>query len=179
MALCFLFCNYKEAVEPETYIRTLIKQLSCQIKVLPYELVDLYDKHFNDATEPSMAELQDVFVVISNLFRQTLLVIDALDECTSQQRDCFYDFLRHISGSTEQSRGVIKVFITSRMEEDIRRALSSFPIVRIEARKVNGDIRSYVEDQLVQRLLDGRLRLKDLSLKDRIVAALVDRAGGM
>lgn len=126
-----------------------------------------------------MAELQDIFILIANQFRQTFLVIDALDECPAQQRNGLYGFLRHLSSSTGQSQGAIKVFITSRMEEDIRRALSNFPIVPIEARKVNEDIRSYVEDQLAQRLLDGRLRLKDLSLKDRIVTALVDRAGGM
>lgn len=177
--ISFLYCNFKESYEAETYIRIAMKQLTRRMTELPTELEALYEKHHLNASTPCVAELQDVFMKVSKRFGQVFLVLDALDECTNDQREGLLGFLHYIMSSGGGDQSNVKVLITSRQEQDIRQALMSFPIVEIEARKVKADIKSYVMAKVDQYLQNGALRLRDKSLKDKIITALVNRAGGM
>ena len=110
------------------------------------------------------------------------MVLDALDECTLDQRAQLCDFFAGIvesSGGTDH--GLVKLFVASRKEHDIERAFlrKSFPAIEVEAKKVDSDIQLYVTSQIEQRLDDGSLALNNILLKDKIVNALTTNAGGM
>lgn len=176
--ICFVYCNYKEPQETATYIKVLIKQLSRRMNELPAKLETLYDKHYLNASNPGYTELQSVLIGISKCFEKVFLVLDALDECADDQRREIFEVLQSIVSPGKTNHGNVKLFVTSRREQDIQRAFKSFPIIEIEAEKVNEDIESYVTAQLDQHLQDGTLKITD-SLKHKILTALVDRAGGM
>ena len=192
----FLYCNYKENREATVYIRLAMKQLCRRLDNLPTELENIHNKHDRNASEPTLDELRPVFAAITKQFNCIFLVLDALDECTDEQRKDMVDFLKWVivdPGTMDppsaihdtttithsQNQGTVKLFVTSRKEPDISRAFRAFPKIEIEAKTVDKDIEVYVSTQLEQRLQDGRLRLRDGSLKHKILRTLIGKSNGM
>ena len=182
----FVYCNYKEPRDCTTYIKLAVKQICRRIELFPRELQESYKKHYKNHSQPSTEELKTIFHAIAFKFSCMFLVLDALDECTLEQRgelcNFFSDIVAPNSGSkSTSSRGIVKLFVTSRKELDIERAFGkrSFPKIEIEAAKVNDDIAVYTRAQIKSRLADGRLTLKDMTLEYKILDALTRKAGGM
>ena len=124
-----------------------------------------------------------VFLAIIHRFGRIFLVLDALDECTLDQRKDLCRFILSLANTTTTgpSQGVVKLFVTSRKESDIERVFQreSIPTIEVEATKVNEDIEVYVNAQIHVRLENGSLKLRDITLKDKILSALTTKAGGM
>ena len=186
IGVTFLYCNYKESREAVTYIRLAIKQLCRRMTSVPVELQTMYDAHFRNASEPNLDELRNVFIAISNHFKHVFLILDALDECNANQREDLLGFLTAVGtsqkdASTPSTRSSVKLFVTSRREEDIRCAFTggAFPIIKIKANQVNEDIELYVTAELQARLQGGKLKVNDGTLIQRIQKALIGRADGM
>lgn len=152
------------------------------MRPLPLKLDTVYEQHYQNHSQPNFQELQDIFLAIIKQLDSVFLVLDALDECSLDQRADLCEFFGKIvelSNSTDL--GVVKLFVASRKEHDIERAFlrRSFPTIEVEARKVDRDIEMYVVAQLEQRLQDGSLILNNILLKDKILTALTTNAGGM
>ena len=196
----FIYCNYKESRASAAYIRLAIKQICRRMKCLPHKLQEVYERHYSNASQPSIDELKIIFRTIALQFNSMFLVLDALDECTLDQRADLCEFFSDVvesnfhgisrsktfSGSSSgdrgpASRGIVKLFVTSRKEPDIERAFlqKSFPKIEIEAAKVDDDISVYTKAQIESRLKDGRLTLQNMTLKDTILTALTTKAEGM
>ena len=143
----------------------------------------MYDAHFRRASEPNLDELCNVFIAISSHFKHVFLILDALDECNKDQQQDLLRFLTTVGTFMKASTlsSSVKLFVTSRWEEDIRRAFTrgSFPIIEIQANRVNKDIEQYVTAELQVRLQDGRLKVNDGTLIQRIQKALIGGANGM
>ena len=178
----FIYCNYAEPRTSLEYIRLAIKQLCRRLSPLPPKLDQSYEKHYKNHSQPSFQELQDLFLTIAQQLDSMFFVLDALDECSLDQRVDLYKF---IAGIVEQragmSYGTIKLFVASRKELDIEKAFArkSFPTIEIEAAKVDNDIMLYVKAQIEQRLDNGSLSFSNPILKDKIFHALTSKAGGM
>ena len=186
IGVTFLYCNYKESREAVTYIRLAIKQLCRRMTSVPVDLQTMYDTHFRNASEPNLDELRNAFIAISSHFEHVLLILDALDECNKDQREDLLRFLTAVGtsqkdASTPSIRSSVKLFVTSRREEDIRRAFTggAFRIIEIQANRVNKDIELYVTAELQARLQDARLKVNDGTLIPKIQKALIERADGM
>lgn len=158
-----------------------MKQLCRRMKPLPPRLEQLYKQHWESHSQPQFQELQDIFLAITQQLSSVFFVLDALDECTLDQRADICEFFTRTVELCTTSNGLVKLFIASRKELDIERAFrrKSFPIIEVEAKKVNRDITLYVEAQIEKRLQDGSLALNNIALKDKIIAALTTDAGGM
>lgn len=151
------------------------------MKPLPRQLDELYQAHYESHSQPSLQELQGVFLAIVQQFNCVFLVLDALDECTLDQRAQLCQFFAGIVDLSDMGHGLVKLFVASRKELDIERAFirKSFPTMEVEAKKVDCDIELYVKAQIEQRLQDGSLTLNNVLLKDKIFTALTTNAGGM
>ena len=153
------------------------------MKPLPTKLEQVYECHYANHTQPGFKELQDIFLLIVQQLDSAFFVLDALDECTLDQRTDLCKFFKELveRSSTGTSNGIIKLFVASRKAPDIERAFQhkSFPSIEVEAEKVDSDIELYVKAQIDQRLDDGSLTLSNLRLKDKILTALTTKAGGM
>lgn len=173
-AFCFVYCNYKEPQDTATYVRALIKQLQrCTVEIHP-ELAT----YFHNDRKPGYVELQLVLQQLSERFEKVFLVVDALDECSPEQRGEILKVLQGLVSPRTSHACHVKLFITSREEQDIKRALTSFPMIQIEAKKVNDDIEAYVIDEMGKYLAAADFTL-EAGLRDRIRSTLVDKAGGM
>ena len=181
----FVYCNYKESRTTITYIRLALKQLCRTMQLLPPELHKVYNRHHQNDSQPKCDELKAVFFAIIQQFGRIFFVLDALDECTLDQRkdlcEFFFDIASTMSTGSSTSQGMVKLFITSRRESDIERAFQqqSIPKIELEAAKVDNDIKMYVNAQIELRLQNGSLKLRNMALKNKILNALTTKAGGM
>ena len=178
--MTFIYCSYKESRTTLTYIRLALKQLCRTMQSLPPELLQVYERHDANDSQPKYDELKTVFLAVLRQFGRIFLVLDALDECTLDQRKDLCEFILSITNTTS-TKGIVKLFIASRKEPDIEQAFQqkSTPTIEVEAAKVDSDIEAYVKAQIELRLQNGSLRLRNMALKDKIFSVLTTKAGGM
>lgn len=176
--ITFVYCNYKESRTTTAYINSALKQLCRTMHSLPLELQKVYKQHYKNDTQPKYDELRNLFLVVIQQLGSVFFVVDALDECTADERKNLCEFLLSITDITS-SLNTTKLFVTSRKEPDIEQAFKAIPTIEIEAAKVNRDIEVYVKAQIDHRLQNGSLSIRDMALKDKIQHALTAKAGGM
>lgn len=90
-----------------------------------------------------LPELERLLLETSAAYKEITIVIDALDECTEQSRK---ELLTCVLKLPKVSKDTIKLFLTSRVDEDIRKNLTNIPSISLEdeVENVATDIRSYV-----------------------------------
>jgi len=128
-------------------------------------------------TEPlQLKEGRDLILQLTNICPQTTIVIDALGECRPKMRK---ELIRSIKQIVEESKNLVKVFISSHDEYDIVTKFNSF--VRIEANDNSGGVRRYVNEKVTELIEDEDLLMGSVSteLRDLICSTLGDRADGM
>lgn len=181
--MTFIYCDYKAPQTTTTYIRSALKQLCRTMQPLPDELQEIYKQHYQNDLQPRYNELRNLFLRIIQPLGCVFFVVDALDECTQDERKILCKFLLSITNTTSSgtSLGTVKLFVTSRKEPDIEQAFQQniIPTIVIEATKVDSDIKAYVKAQIELRLQDGSLKIRNMSLKDMIFNNLTKEAGGM
>ena len=176
--ITFVYCNYKESRTTTAYISSALKQLYRTMHSLPPELQKAYKQHYKNDTQPKYDELRNLFLAVIQQLGSVFFVVDALDECTADERKNLCEYLLSITDVTS-SRNTTKLFVTSRKEPDIEQAFKAIPTIEIEAAKVDRDIELYVKAQIDQRLQNGSLSIRDMALRDKILVALTTKAGGM
>ena len=110
--------------------------------------------------------------------RLSHIIIDALDECSRQEREYLLDALSQL---TKESTGTVKVFISSRDDMDIVRSLAGCPNVLISAKSNQDDIATFVNLEVDNQIQKKRLLAGHVSetLRDKIKQVLCDQAQGM
>lgn len=108
-----------------------------------------------------------------NLYPTTILVLDALDECEPGSRHKLVGVIKLLLSKSERP---LKVFISSRPDQDIRSHFLSEPNIEIQARHNEKDIRKFVDTEIVNH--EG-WRDMPPSLQEDVVRTLLDRSQGM
>ena len=136
----------------------------------------------HDALLSSLVGTQQRFVSLIEDLRQVYVVFDALDECPEQEREAILGFITSIA--TAPIPCYVKVFVTSRREMDIAKALEDkrTPTIQIRAENVAADIKTFARSQ-VEKLRAGKhgktLYITSDELKEKIVQTLAVKAEGM
>ncbi|KAL1793099.1 hypothetical protein ACET3X_008081 [Alternaria dauci] len=96
--------------------------------------------------KPSAEVLESILLALLKESKLSYLVVDALDECSEDQREQILEGFRRITQSLPETR----LLITSRKEADIEDLLSSWRVTRfaIGIESVNADIDLYVKNAL-------------------------------
>ena len=142
----------------------------------------MYNTHSRCGSQPGFQELRDAFLTIVKRFDTVYLVVDALDECTLDQRAHLCEFFtKVVEYSSGANHGLVKLFVASRKIIDIERVVqrNSFPQIEVEVGKADRDIYLYVKAQIEQPLPDGSSIVPNNVLKDEILIALTTNASGM
>ena len=107
-----------------------------------------------------------------------IIIIDALDECDPARR---HELLQALDTIIQISASLVKVFVSSRDDNDIVCRLSNSPNVFIHASDNGEDIQRFVYAEVTQAVKDRRLLCGDLSdsLKNLITSTLIQGAQGM
>ncbi|KAI6764484.1 hypothetical protein HG530_008273 [Fusarium avenaceum] len=107
------------------------------------------------------------------------IVVDALDECNPETRQ---NLLKALESLLKESSCLLKVFVTSRTDQDITYKLSNYPNLHLSSERNTGDINLFIRSETSRLIADGDL-LRDSNRKndlgDLIIRTLISKAQGM
>jgi hypothetical protein len=167
-------------------MRSILKQLSCLKLQLPVRepVASTYKQKKedadNDGCEPAKLTLEECVEHILALLEinPATIIIDALDECDPARR---HELLLALFRIHEESASLVKVFVSSRDDQDIVRQLDKSPDVFIHATDNYEDIENFVYIQVNKSIKDKTLLSGNVTeeLKNRIICSLIEGAQGM
>jgi len=132
-------------------------------------------------TTPNFTTLLDIFLsTISELEKtsRTYVIIDGIDECSDDDREDVLEAIRTISSYPQ---GIIKLFVSSRADTNLRSTFEAGKFVQfpLSAENIGSDINSYIRGTVGKMVTEGQLVVSDKDLIDEIISALVDGAQGL
>jgi hypothetical protein len=178
--LAFYYCDYKDpkTQEPRAILGSLVKQLALTNKRALKAVGEYWERHsvhesLNTQVPISAEQLCDLLRSLSAYFDNIHIIVDALDECGDPRAKV----VEHFASLNTEKDCNIKLLLASRAEPDIERVLQNFAHSSIVANKM--DLKLYVHSEMERRLRDDTLNVQSETLKEEIMAHLVDRADGM
>ena len=118
--LAYFYCNRAEEnrQEPQSILNTLIQQLAqteSEGDRLLKPVVDIYldrERKGQRSSRLSLAESEELLVKLTDIYPQTTICIDALDEVETKTR---IHLLKALKNIIEKSKSLVKIFATTRM----------------------------------------------------------------
>ncbi|OAX83311.1 hypothetical protein ACJ72_02329 [Emergomyces africanus] len=148
-ALAYFYFDFSDPDKrtPDGMVRSLVKQFSHQYRSLPQTLVSLYKTSSKRNHEPDISELRMALRDIIELFDESFIVLDALDECSE------ISHLLHIINDILSNTSVkVHILATSRIiqsfEDEVDSLHGNIQKVPIDKARVGGDIRTFVNECL-------------------------------
>lgn len=151
-------------------------------KPLMKPTVDLYEKKENEGFASGslqMDESRDLILQLVENYPLITIIVDAMDECDPHKRR---EFLEALGTILRDSPSLVKVFISSRNDQDIVLRLKHYPNLEIDSRKNSNDIARFVAVRTKQLVKDGDLLQYSSSPADMeqlIVMKVAEGAAGM
>ncbi|KAL5335587.1 hypothetical protein BJX70DRAFT_314283 [Aspergillus crustosus] len=182
----YFFCsrnaNDPGRQEPKAALRALVHQLALRARGgLPKKLCETFDKRYSTGMARNgmdFDEAHELLLGLLNGYARTTIVIDALDECSEEDRRSLIHSLRNL---VDHSTALVRVFVSSRGDGDISARLQEVPHISVAESITRTDMERFVE----QEIRDA-IRYKDLlygqvtpELEERVTAELLAKAGGM
>ncbi|KAJ7591839.1 ankyrin repeat-containing domain protein [Mycena floridula] len=173
VGVAYIFCDYRQSSIQGAIdvIGSVLRQLLINSKEIPGSLHSIHNCY--KAVPPQPRTLHDFTTALEaqiQLYSHVYLVIDALDESSSETRDELIKTVRHLAKS-----GHLHVLVTSR--QTIGDKFVNDSQIHIWAN--DSDIRRYI----TQRIRDGKELQKvvngDEALQDEIINKVTEKADGM
>jgi hypothetical protein len=180
-ALAYFYCfrGDESRRKPENVLRSFVRQLSARKdeSILQKPLVQLYKE--KEATAFASGDLtfnesEKLLLQLFQAYSQTTLVVDALDECDPQLRG---QLIQAFERLVRTSRS-LKIFISSRRDDDIKLQLEKKANVGISATDNEEDIAKFVAMSIAENRPLRRKPIED-DLEKEIIQVLLDKSGGM
>jgi len=184
-AVVYFYCkrDERDRQDPTKIMQSMVKQLSVQLPGygVPKSVTDEYEEREKNAFSSrhlNFQECQKLIVSLLDIYPQTTIAIDALDEIDRESR---HPFLEALNTITQASKNLVKIFVSSRDDNDIILELEAVPNVYIDAADNAGDIERFIHREIdssikKRTLLHGMV---DDRLKKKIISALIEKADGM
>ena len=184
----FFYCSRNAAElqrsDPAAILSSIVRQLSCTEPGHPLlsPIIEIYERKGQGYSSQGLQveESRDLIMRLIEYYPMTTIVIDALDECDPEKRELLLDTIESLL--QHSSLGLLKVFLSSRDDQDISCTLREYPNLDLVSSRNSADIEAFVKeetDRLVrkQRLLRNS-RAKE-SLKVLIIEEVARAADGM
>ena len=115
IGVAYLYCDYKNREQQTTMdlIAILLKQLIRKNISLPDSIHDLYKRHEERKTRPSLEEISQSLSSVIGSFSRAFIVVDALDELSDNDGTCFR-LLSELFRVRDSSPSRVGLFATSR-----------------------------------------------------------------
>lgn len=144
--------------------------------------VDLYKNKEAEGFASGSLRIEESCSLIIQLAEQyplTTILIDALDECDPGKRR---DLLKCLEKILQESSGLVKIFVSSRDDQDIVFRLQHYPELEIKSDKNSDDIAVFVKNETERLINEGELLQYSESqteMKGLIVTRAINGASGM
>ena len=184
----YFYCSRNPAEpgrsDPNEILASIARQLSCLGHGLPLlqPTVAEYTKRERDAFADNslrLHESRDLILRLATHYPMVTIVIDALDECNPATRR---QLLSAIESILKGSSSLVKVFVTSRDDQDIVYKLQAYPNLELSSNRNSGDIARFVESETNSMVESGALLWYSTSreeLRQRIIKEVTNGAHGM
>ena len=183
----YFYCT-RSAAEPErsdphAVLASILRQLSCVKPGAPIlsPVMEKYKRHGEGfkSNGLDLDDSRDLIIRLIEDYSMTIIVVDALDECDPVRRQNLLDAFEHI---LKESVGLVKIFVSSRNDQDIVYTLREYPNMEISSDKNTADIKAYVETETMRLVRTGQL-LRNSRAKEKMTASIMkkisDGADGM
>ncbi|KAG5809249.1 hypothetical protein H9Q74_014292 [Fusarium xylarioides] len=178
-AVAFFYCKRDEENRrnPQDILRSILRQLSSPVRetdcgMIHVAVKDLPNRLALKGTTFDLSICESLIGKLIEDYPRTTIILDALDECDRSTRE---DLMRALSNLTNQCSKV-RVFISSRHDEDILRHFRGTPVMTIQATDNEQDISSFVEDKLFR---DTRWADIGSKFQEEVKAAFHKKSQGM
>jgi hypothetical protein len=184
----FFYCSRNTAEptrsNPSSIVASIARQLSSLQPgdpLLP-PVVAAYTKREKEGFASGSLGLEESRALILQLvehYQLTTIVIDALDECDPERRA---DLLETLEEILQESSSLIKIFVSSRDDQDIVLHLRDYPNLELSSDKNMDDITSFVAAEthtLIKRQKLLALSSNKENLKSEIIEQVTKGANGM
>jgi hypothetical protein len=182
-ALAWFYCKRNDAAreEPNSILRSLVRQLSVSRSGngLQPHIIQVYEQHQRFATmELTNDDCSYILSKYVNIYPQTNIILDALDECDPDTRGQLLDIFDNLVKSSSKP---VKFFISSRPDGDISYRFHGGPNIELSARDNTADIEKFVCSRIDSHDYWGKGKRKEMSpsLRGRVVQTLQERSDGM
>lgn len=178
----YFYCSRSEAElersNPHAVLASVLRQLSCVRPDAPIlsPVVEKYRSHGEGFSSNSLDldDSRDLIIRLIEEYSMTTIIVDALDECDPSMRQSLLDAFEHI---LKESSGLVKIFVSSRNDQDIVCTLRDYPNMNISSDKNMVDIKAYVKAETMNFVEKGQL-LRNSSGKDKMAASIIKHISG-
>lgn len=178
--MVYFYCDRNESPrrDPKIIMQAIVKQLSLRSPGLPKPVVAAYEKRKEDGGYLQWKESCDLVSSILDIYPQSTIAIDALDETDPDERWKLFKALKDLIDS---STSLVKVFVSSRDDDDITRKLNDVPNLYIKASDNMADIERFIHREIKRSIEDGSLLRGEVKeeLKQEIISTLLSKSDGM
>ena len=172
-----------ERSKPHAVLASILRQLSCVQPKAPIlgPVVEKYRSQGEGFSSNGLDldDSRDLIIRLIEDYSMTTIVVDALDECDPLMRQNLLDAFEHI---LRESLGLVKIFVSSRNDQDIVCTLRDYPNMNISSDRNTADIEAYVKTETMKLVSKGQLlrtsRAK-YEMATLIIKQISDGADGM
>lgn len=175
IGLAYVFCDFRSQLNQNAdgLLAALLKQLIYTKLDVSNEVRRTFDWHEGGERRPSLDEIIKVLVMVCKSFDCVYVLVDALDECSDNNRDRSHliDGLRRVQTEVQ---GKVKLMFTCRFIPEIIDSVQADSTLEIRASKE--DVRLYIEGQM-PRL--PRCIQHSQDLQKAVCEEIIDAVDGM
>jgi hypothetical protein len=184
----FFYCSRNTAESarssPDAIIASIVRQLSSLqpgSPLLPPMVAAYRGREAEGFASGSfgMDESRALIIQLIEHYSLTTIVIDALDECDPESRADLMDTLEAV---LQESSSLVKIFVSSRDDQDIVLHLRKYPHLELSSDKNKQDITSFVSTEtknLIRRRKLLRFSMNKEELQETIIEQVTKGANGM
>ncbi|KAH7168411.1 hypothetical protein DER46DRAFT_552130 [Fusarium sp. MPI-SDFR-AT-0072] len=182
----FFFVRFDDplSLNAETIIRSCVQQLVSAIAMdsLDQKVASELDQYLSQAKLAlfSVELLSDLYLSAAKAIKHWFIVIDGLDECSTDQQSKLLKFFHGIVSGNDTTRN-ISVLFSSRetCTNAIRRTFPGSRRLVTGLQSTSADIGSYVDDIIIDKLSTGELVVNDPNLLNEILKTIASKEQGM
>ena len=181
-ALAYFYCdrNQPNRQDPAVIMSSFVRQLSGveSSNTIQRPIVQRYEIEQKNGFSSGGLEIEESFNLLLQLieiYSQITLVVDALDECNKETRASFMENLDILVSG--KSSNLVKIFISSRPDLDIKHRFSGGPNMEIRATDNEKDIAMFIDDKIKDKK-EWYCKISS-ELRELISETLVSKSDGM
>jgi hypothetical protein len=176
----FFYCSRNTAERsrsnPEAILASIVRQLASLEPGLPLldPVITLYKQREAQGFASGSLRIGESSALIIQLVENyplTTIVIDALDECDPEKRA---DLLETLETILRESSRLVKIFVSSRDDQDIVCHLQDYPNLEVACDRNLDDIVSFVKAE-TQDLIKRRKLLRFSNNKEELKEVIMDQ----
>ncbi|VUC31100.1 unnamed protein product [Clonostachys rosea] len=173
----YFYCkrDEKDRSQPASVLSSLIRQLaspSQRTQEIHQEIKDLAARVRERALTLGVKMCQEILSRLISSYSNTTIILDALDECDSDERSHFMECLSHLMSQQPN----LRIFISSRKEADIIRHFKSNTVIEIQGTDNQNDIECFLKEELAR---DCRWSSLEADLQYKVTSTLFRMSQGM